>query len=408
MMTGKKYPAVILGMSANGLSIARSLGKRGIPIYGVSSSSGAPGSFSKYVTHLLSPPSVVYEKEKFLDFMMSLGKEINEKSMLFITDDEYIMTISQYRDTLSQYYNFALPPHDLVEKMLGKSESYKLTMDNNMLSPLTYFIDDDSKLEDIADRMKYPCIIKPQLSHLWREEYGEKKVFVVNTKKELIEAYKETSRHGLKVIIQEIIPGDEDGIYEFSAFFNSESEPLAYFCCRKIRQYPPDFGIASMCVSEYRKDIVELSVDFLRRIKYQGLVEIEYKLHEETKAPVFIEANIRSSFIGELSIVSGIDLPYIAYMNIMRGYNEKEPANFTFEDGIKLLNIKLDIGTFFRRRKNNPINLVDWIMSYRAPKYAHTYFSLYDLKPFLAVYYEFVINKIRRLLNCIRKIKTEK
>ena len=38
-------PVVILGMSANGLSVARSLGRRKVPIIGIDSFAKAPGLF---------------------------------------------------------------------------------------------------------------------------------------------------------------------------------------------------------------------------------------------------------------------------------------------------------------------------------------------------------------------------
>jgi hypothetical protein len=51
-MLEKSHPAVIFGLSENGLAIGRSLGRQGIKVYGIGYSKGY-AYYSRYITGLV-------------------------------------------------------------------------------------------------------------------------------------------------------------------------------------------------------------------------------------------------------------------------------------------------------------------------------------------------------------------
>ncbi len=403
MKTNQKYPspAVVLGLSANGLSISRSLGRKGIPVIGISNHKDEPGIYSKYNKRNLVVPNIIDNKpaeEYLIKTLINLTKSFRGKAVLFPTADEYIVLISKNRDLLSNYFHFLLPSHELVECFIDKYKSYELAKKYQILFPKTFFANNESELLTISLQVKYPCIFKPLFSHVWREKYDGKKVIIVTSPQELIESYNKIKKIGDKVLIQEIVPGLDSNIYLVLAYFNKESAPLACFCCRKLRQHPPHFGIGSFVVSAYEPRIVNLGMDFLKKIKYKGLVGIEFKINSDTNTPIYIETNVRTTFIGEISVALGIDLPYIAYKNLVYNDNRIEEKNFTFDEGVKLTNITLDFGSFMLYRKNKELKFIDWIISFKSKKMAHTYFCSDDLMPFLHVYSTFIFYKIKRIL----------
>jgi predicted ATP-grasp superfamily ATP-dependent carboligase len=407
-----RNPAIILGMSANGLSIARSLGKKGITVIGIDTSRNEPGMYSRYVKKSLIAPHPIYAADDFLSFLLSVGKGLKQIAVLFATADEYVNIVSKHRAFLSPYFSYLLPPHELVECFLDKNKTYELTKKYGIQHPHSYFINNECQLKAISQNIKYPCIIKPQFSHLWREKYAEKKVFVVTSLDELIRTYSGIKANRLDVIIQDIIPGPDTNLYEFMAYYDDDSKPLAYFCCRKLRQYPPNFGIASLSESTNNELIINLGMEFLEKIGHKGLVELEFKVDSEMGKVFFVEANLRTSFLGELSIVAGVDLPYITYKNLTNGNKEGIPGDFKFISGAKLLNIGLDLGSFVKYRKKDKLKIKDWLKSYRAKKIAHTYFSFSDLLPFFYIYIKlsfYLINKhfefiMAKLLKQIRDV----
>ncbi|UCC95031.1 MAG: glycosyltransferase, partial [Candidatus Omnitrophota bacterium] len=395
-----KKPAIVLGMTANGLSVVRSLGRKGIPVIGIDSDRSKPGMYSRYCSHHICP-NVLEEEKEFLEFLIDAGKKLTRRGIIYATSDEYISVISQYRDRLAEYFQFLYPPHEIVCSFLDKEETYRLTHKYGIAFPFTYFIKHDDDILRISSQIRYPCIIKPRFSHVWRQRHGARKVFVVNSADGLINMYRAVQRDCLDIVVQEIIPGPDKNVYIFMAYFDQNSDPLALFCCRKLRQYPPHFGIGSLVESVVEPKVIETGVRFLKALGYKGLIGLEFKIHSHTHIPVFLEANLRTCFVGQISIASGIDLPYIAYQDMVDGSRSQRGLQSSFQEGVKLLNIDLDIGSFIRYRKEKTLSFFRWVCAFKAKKIAHTYFAVDDIKPWLIVYLRFLK---RGIIKLIRKI----
>ncbi len=227
--------AVVCGMTANGLSVVRSLGRRGIPVIGIDSDPKQPGFYSRYCRAFVCPSAIGQEQE-FIDYLIDTGERRQGKSVLFATADEYVLSISKNRQVLSKYYDFRYPEHELVASFLNKEKTCALANTHGIAHPATYFATDEEDISEIAQKVSYPCILKPRFSHIWSKKYGGKKVIVANSADELIEGFRVVSDNELEVIIQQIVNGPDSNVYVFMAYFDKESKPNAVFCCRKINQ----------------------------------------------------------------------------------------------------------------------------------------------------------------------------
>src|SRR5882724_8174059 len=89
--------AVVIGGDHPGLGVARSLGRRGIPVYVIDDQYGITGS-SKYVTKSIRVPNLRDER-KTVDALLEAGRRYNLKDwVLFPTRDENVAACSRYRD----------------------------------------------------------------------------------------------------------------------------------------------------------------------------------------------------------------------------------------------------------------------------------------------------------------------
>jgi len=274
------------------------------------------------------------------------------------------------------------------------------TKKSGIAHPTTFTVSNKQQFQTALKKIQYPCIIKPQDSHIWQKIFAEQKVVVINSPEQLINVYQDIKQHKLNVILQEITPGADDTIYQFLAFCDIQSKILASFCCQKIRQYPPHFGIACLIQSKHEGAVIEAAHDLLRKIEMKGMAALEFKIDAKRNIPVFMEANLRTSFFGELSVAAGVNFPLIIYNYL--AYREEPPEELTYNEGVKLLNIELDLGSYARLRRNQEITFWQWIKSFKAKKIAHTYFALKDLKPWLIVYSRFLIMILRRLCHKVR------
>lgn len=392
-------PAVILGMSANGLSIARTLGRKGIPVIGIDSNGEHIGRFSRYCKKHMICPNVIQKEEEFIEFLIGIGKKLRTKSVLFITSDEYIFSISKNREKMYPYFNFSLPEQWIVESFLDKRKSYDLAEKNGLSCPKTYCINEPNGLEKIINAVHYPCALKPVYSHLWRVKYGARKLVVVDDAKDMINRYNEIKNEGLQVMIQEIIPGKDDQFLTFFSYFNKQHKPLALFTKRKFRQYPIHYGNGTFHVSERNDEVINISLGFLSRIHYAGFVGIEFKRDSRDNKLKFIELNLRTLMSGELPIACGVDLPYIYYQDLIGG--EVKEA-YKFKEGVKLVNWELDAASFLKYKKLNELSFLEWIKSFRG-KVIDENFTLDDPVPFMFICFRLIKTLGRKLKSAIMR-----
>jgi hypothetical protein len=78
----RRIPSIVLNMGPNGLGVARSLGRLGIPVISMDSDPHAAGFKSKYVKPATCPDSL-NEPDRLLDYLKAVSEDLGEKAVLF-------------------------------------------------------------------------------------------------------------------------------------------------------------------------------------------------------------------------------------------------------------------------------------------------------------------------------------
>src|SRR5512140_795752 len=134
----KTPPAVVIPADKSAsLGIARSLGRRGIPVYGIDSDPHAIGMASRYLKPCPLPRSHDSE-EDCLQCLVDLGKKLGEKAVLYPVSDEYVMLCSRYRDELSKYYLYVMPDHKTISSLLTKDGLHEMAKAHGIPDPLMF------------------------------------------------------------------------------------------------------------------------------------------------------------------------------------------------------------------------------------------------------------------------------
>ena len=105
--------------------------------------------------------------------------------------------------------------------------------------------------------------------------------------------------------MQEIIPGPESAITLFGGYVDRSSQPRQVFSARKLRQYPPGFGSASLVSSERCADTEEKTLAFLEQIGFQGVCGAEFKRDPRDGVLKIIEINPRPTLWFQISHDAG-------------------------------------------------------------------------------------------------------
>lgn len=295
------------------LAIIRSLGKRGLEVTAGEETRFATGFFSKYCKHKVVYPSPTKNRKEFENYLLKVLQK-NEYDVIFPSAQACLEPIVFNEKEISKYVKIALPPSNIFIKGYNKEITLKIAMENNIPCPKTYFPRCLDDLYSIKDKLEYPIIIKPRIS------YGRRGVRICNSFDELVIKYKEVCSTYEKPLVQEYIHGEELGVY---TLFNFDSEPVALTVQRRIRSYPVSGGPSTLretIKNETSKVAIEIAFKLLKAMKWVGVAMVEFKIDSKDKTPKLMEVNPRFWGSLQLSILAGVDFPYLLYKMMMGEY----------------------------------------------------------------------------------------
>jgi len=386
-------PAVILGLGINGLGIARSLGAKGIEVWGIHDRYDDFGRYSRHCNAVLFPP-LMNGKEEFLQKLINQFGNAKNRPVLFMQSDLYVMFVSQNRSLLKKYFRFSLPDHELLMTLVSKERSAQFVVSKGLKIPETYFLDKKKTIEKNIEKIKYPCLMKPVDSF---STSFEKKTLIFSDKN-LLEAFlRERGELIGRVIIQQIIPGGDTNTYQATTYVSEDAKIFPIFTMRKIRQRPPDFGITSYGISEEVPQIREKVQNFIKSMPYYGFISVEFKQHPQTMEWIYIELNPRLPYYNKLIYDSGINFPYI-YYNDLLGLNPGVTSIRRQRNGVRWIYLVGDFYSFKQKYSQGHINFFNWFMSViKSNSYA--VFDGKDLTPFLRNSIHLIKSFFKKVLN---------
>lgn len=298
------------------LPIIRLLGKASINVVGVF---GFPASNSHY--HGIINESRYLKQKLFfnesdyelnlINELRNLGKNCNHKPVLFLASDTDLNFISKNRDALKDYFLFSLPDHEIITKILNKELFIDLAHEKKLPVPFSKKISCAEELYEYKDNLRFPLIIKPSWrNNDWLRKFHEKKLFIVDKKDEINHIVETLRDFKTNYFIQEIIPGPEENIYCSFAILDNNSEPIEIGFCRKLRQYPPDFGNTSVAQPIENDELRILSLEIFKKLNLKGYSSIEFKLDpRDTKLKIMEITPNRFNRQFAVTWLNGINLP---------------------------------------------------------------------------------------------------
>ncbi|MFC1897877.1 hypothetical protein ACFLX8_04890 [Chloroflexota bacterium] len=266
---------------------------------------------------------------------------------------------------------------ETIKVFADKECFYKMCLEQGVELPVTYFPQNLRDVKSFSQELCYPCIIKPSFPHLWRRKLRGAKVIHIRNPQELISEYERIHHWDKHVVIQEVIPGEENRIFIFGGYFNKNSEPLAVFTGRKLRQFPPKFGSASLAESVWKPEIAEMSITLLKKLKFSGICGTEYKLDPRDNRFKMMEINQRHCLWCSLIEASGVPFTYVSYRDLIG-----DPLSVTYRqtEGIKRIYTARDIASSFSYMFSGELTLGDWYRSVRHKK-IHAILAYDDIQP---------------------------
>ncbi len=316
--------AVIFNSHITGLAVARSLGRRGVPVIALDRDPGGYALASKYVTAAALCPNVLEDEEGFIDFLLAVGRELERPTVLFPCNDEWVLAVNRHRAALENYFLIPFSGPEVVEPVLDKARLYQRATELGIPIPRTWYLHPDT-IERVATELPYPCIVKPTEQRAFYDAFQDK-AWRISGPAELFAAIERAHEHPL--VAQEIVGQGLTDFYSVCSYIGragggiegkaeSETSMDSVFVGRKLEQYPPQFGTGCLVAAEWVQSIAERGIQILKTFGYHGVSEVEFIYDERDDEYKLLDINTRVwKWIG-LPIAAGVDLPWLAYSDAL-------------------------------------------------------------------------------------------
>ncbi len=295
----------------NSLAIIRSLGSKGLEVTGAEETRFATGFFSKYCKNKIVYPSPSKYPDKFAECLLDAVKR-HGYDVIFPVTDSTVVPIAKYKEEFSKYTLIPVPDYEVLMKAIDKARTIKIAQENGIACPKTYIADNTKELEAVKHELQFPVVIKP------RRSFGARGLTLCQSEEELSLKYPKVVATYGACVIQEYIPpgGEELGVY---ALLNFDSELRAVTVQKRLRSYPVSGGPSTLRETVKRPELIEIALRLLKALRWSGVAMVEFKYDARDSQPKLMEVNPRWWGSLQLSILSGIDFPYLLYKLVTEG-----------------------------------------------------------------------------------------
>lgn len=309
--------AVIVGLEGNGLAVARSLAQMHVPSIALAQ----PGTNTAWDFDACTVvPGSDWSADSLIDDLIAIGKPMQHKATLLITDPQTVRWVSEAREELAQYFEIALPHRRIVDMFLDKTRFLKLAIREGWPIPETWMISGkDDLLAHYAEYL-YPCIIKPQVQTETFRREAPQQSFKAANQRELLQAYDRIAQWEKEVVIQEWIEGTDEKMGFCLGYSDRESVPQAMFAGRKLIQRPVGLGDSALsepAPPEWAEQMVRLTRDIWKKVGYCGLGSVEFRLRMNSNKPLIMQPTVGFADIQtELAALNGVNIATVAYCDL--------------------------------------------------------------------------------------------
>lgn len=313
-------PAVIAGAFQTGVLGVRTLKRRHVRVASFDANPNQPGFRSAH-GKAVRCPNPDAEPESWVQFMIDLARSMGARPALILSSDQFVTAVANHADRLEQHY--ILSPGCKIQGLLADKQSqYDLAARHGMPMPRTEEIHTEAEIARLSGQVQYPCLLKPTHFRQWQKfppghPLAFQKVAIAKDAGELIAHYREAATVNPHAILQEIIQGADTNKRVYLACYDATSRRIGHAMFRELRCDPLGFGPATISHPVTDPETDRVCDEFLRRIGYVGICEIEMKWDDRDGRVKLIEANPRLSGGGDAAPYAGVDLCWLHYLDLV-------------------------------------------------------------------------------------------
>jgi D-aspartate ligase len=400
MLKDTSTPAVVLVCHHHvGIGIVRSLGRMGVPVYGIESDRFSPALFSKYCRGKFIWDLHSARAQESIAFLTEVSRQIGRRAVLIPTSDIGAMFVAEHAGQLAGNYIFPDMPPGLVRSLCNKREMYYLARKYNVDAPETAFPQSRQDVIEYLKTARFPILLKPIYNLVpglkpWR-------MMIVNSERELLDHYDAVEDPATpNMMLQEYIGGGDEMTWTFNGYFDRNGECQVAFTGRKLRNFPPYFGQASLAVCAINDHVETTTIAFMKAIGYRGPLDLGYRYDARDGRYKVNDINPRIGamfrlFVGD----NGMDVVRALYQD-MTG---QPVIPSRAPEGRKWMVEDVDLFSSYRYWRDGRFSMKEWLNSFRGVR-EMAFLAADDPLPFVGAW----MMDARRALRDSRKARIEK
>ena len=346
-------PAVVLGGGVTALSVARSLARAGIAVE-VLDGPKSPARVSRAVRGFVDV-GTEEPQARMLEWL--LGADLS--AVVVPASDDGVELVARHRAELVAHGHRPVEGRDdVLLAMLNKVQTYELARRHGIPAPRIIRLRDERGVEAVIDELEFPCVLKPDQSHLFARRGGAgAKVVVVNDADALRREFARVTAMGVEMFVTEVIYGESDDFVSYFGYLDEHGESLVEFTKRKVRQLPPGFGIGTYHETTRDPEVAAAGLRFLQAVGFRGLGNIEFKRDARDGRLILIECNPRFTLSNELARIAGADFAVLSYN---RALGRPVAPISEYRVGLHLWDPVRDIGALPAYRRQGELSTYAW------------------------------------------------
>jgi D-aspartate ligase len=366
-------PAIVLGGSHGALSVARSLGRRGIPVHAVNRSDAAVLA-SRYVR-----PHAIPDGAGFAEGALAGLRACPEGAVLLAASDDGIELLLDHRAELERRFRLDLCHPPAQRRMLDKLLTYEAAREAGVPAPRFWVVGSRAEAQRVRDELVYPLLVKPRLSHVFQRTFRAKFLEALDAA-ELDQGLAVAEEAGVATVLMERIPGPDRLLCSYYTYLDEAGRPLFDFTKRIVRRQPVGMGLACHHVTDHVEGIREPALRLFQHVGLRGVANVEFKRDPRDGVYKLIECNARFTAANALVARAGIDIAGLVYQ---RALGLPLPPLDSFRDGLRLWSPGRDLRAFLELRRRGELGAAGWLRSILRPA-SLPVFAPHDPRPSLA------------------------
>jgi predicted ATP-grasp superfamily ATP-dependent carboligase len=382
----RAVPVLILGGGITALGVMRCLGRRGIPQFIAGARPGLISRSRWYRPLDEKSPNGFSEK----DLGSRLEKMAAGRMVLLPCSDAWVMAVSRLKREIADRFTSSVAPPETLRQLVDKECFAETLVRLGLPHPRTVILREPGALEAVPEDRLQGFFLKPNQSTAFAQLYGAK-ALNFRDRAAALRLFEDASAKGLKVMLQEFIPGPPTRHVFVEGFMDRRGRICGLMARRRIRMFPDDFGNSTYSVSIPLAEVsgaVETMRRLLGGIGYRGVFSAEFKLDERDGLFKLLEVNARPWWYVDFAARCGVDVCAMAYRDALG--EEIEPIT-TYKVGRRCVYPRLDLQN--RRGGVPPMNgwslLRSWLGAHQP------FFSWGDPVPGIVGLYSWITKRTR-------------